>query len=44
MKKIALFLLTAIAAMVLLSRLPSAAQARTIVFPTPTSAPIVSGN
>lgn len=44
MKKIALFILAAMAVMALLSRLPSSAQARTIVFPTPTAGPVVSAS
>ena len=42
MKKIALFILAAVAAMALLSKLPSVAQARTIIVPTPTVAPVIS--
>lgn len=43
MKKIALFILAAVAALALLSRFPSTAQAsRTIIVPTPTVAPVIS--
>ena len=43
MKKIVLFVLAAIAMLVVLSHLPSTAQAsRTIIVPTPTVAPVIS--
>ncbi len=42
MKKIALFILAAMAVMAFLSKLPSTAQARTVLVPTPTIAPVVS--
>ena len=42
MKKIALFILAAMAVMALLSKLPSSAQARVVTVPTPTVAPVVS--
>ena len=42
MKKVALFILAAMAVMAFLSKLPSTAQARGIIVPTPTAGPVVS--
>lgn len=42
MKKIALFILAAAAVMTVLSKLPTTAQARTVILPTPTPGPVVS--